>query len=82
LAWLGPAKKERIGGLDLTHMMQLAVPEQNGCQKRVVQLDTKASERGGSLSSLSLRAGCHEFLETGAKTPHHCKGDRGQLLIL
>jgi hypothetical protein len=30
-------------------MMQLAVPKQNGCQKCVVQLDTKANERRGSL---------------------------------
>jgi len=48
------AKKERIDGFDLAHMMPLAVPKQNGCQKRVVQLDAKASERRGSLFSLLL----------------------------
>jgi hypothetical protein len=48
------AKKERIDGFDLAHMMPLAVPKQNGCQKRVVQLDAKASERRGSLYSLLL----------------------------
>jgi hypothetical protein len=34
-------------------MMQLAVPKQNGCQKCVVQLDTKANERRGFLFSIS-----------------------------
>jgi hypothetical protein len=40
-------------------MMQLAVPKQNGCQKCVVQLDTKANERRGfrfPISSPLLRA--------------------------
>jgi hypothetical protein len=40
-------------------MMQLAVPKQNGCQKCVVQLDTKANERRGfrfPISSPFLRA--------------------------
>jgi len=32
----------------IVHIMQLAVPEENGCQKCVVQLDTKANERKGS----------------------------------
>jgi hypothetical protein len=34
----------------IPHMMQLAVPKQNGCQKCVVELDTKANERTGSVS--------------------------------
>jgi hypothetical protein len=29
----------------IAHIMQLAVPKQNGCQKCVAQLDTKANER-------------------------------------
>jgi hypothetical protein len=36
-------------------MMQLAAPKQNSFQKRVVQLDTQASERGGSHFPISSR---------------------------
>jgi hypothetical protein len=45
------AVKERIGKRDHPRMMQLAVPKQNGCQKCVAQLDTKANERKGSPNS-------------------------------
>jgi hypothetical protein len=50
------ANKERIGGLDHPHMMQLAVPKQNSCQKRVVELDAKARERIGSRFPISSKA--------------------------
>jgi hypothetical protein len=65
LAELGTAaKKERIGKRDHPHMMQLAVPKQNGCQKYVAQLDTKANERRGSRFPISSPQGnnCDEFL--------------------
>jgi hypothetical protein len=51
-------------------MMQLAVPKQNGCQKRVVQLDTKTNERRGFLFPIfapTQRNSCDELLEPRAK---------------
>jgi hypothetical protein len=50
-------------------MMQLAVPKQNGCQKCVVQLDTKANEKVPlpNFFAHTQSNSCDEFLEPGAK---------------
>src|SRR6185369_119425 len=53
------AAKERIGKRDHPRMMQLVVRKQNGCQKCVAQLDTKANERKGSPR---FRNGRHNLL--------------------
>src|SRR5882672_1424436 len=47
---LGVAWYNASENVIIPHMMHLAVPKQNGCQKCVVQLDTKANERRGSAS--------------------------------
>jgi hypothetical protein len=52
-------------------MMQLAVPKQNGFQKCVVQLDTRANEKRGSrlpnFFAPTQGNSCDEFLKPGAK---------------
>src|SRR6266478_3473299 len=63
----------------IPHMMQWAVPKQNGCQKCVVQLDTKANERRGSRSPISsplLRAIAATNFWSLGRSPHHCEGDQ------
>jgi hypothetical protein len=42
------AVKSASENVIIAHIMQLAVPKENGCQKCVVQLDTKANERKSS----------------------------------
>jgi hypothetical protein len=60
-------------------MMQLGVPKQNGRQKCVVQLDTKANERRGSRSQFLRPAqsnSCDEFYGAWGEAPLHREGDQ------
>jgi len=59
----------------ISRMMQLAVPKQNGCQKCVVQLDTKANERRGSRFPIFCRLRCYR-----SDPQHRLTGRMRQLL--